>query len=373
MAEKQAWIKAQEKNQQYSAELGPLIRYAVTEKKKSLVSLVTEMVELALGSGRLSPRDYFKFQLYDDQMHTPDSRRKFISGDLHWPITDKCSPVEWRATTEDKWLSYNILAGFGLPVPRTQAVIDKTHRMFRGNTRISTAEEMERFLRDEAHFPIFAKPNSEMGSFGAFVITGFGDEGAMLSDGRTASCAELVDDIIGVSPYLFQDVVENHELIRKFARRTATIRTINMVASDRVMTPFMLLKIPVGENIADNYWRAGNIVADIDVSEGAVRRVVRGVGIELEELEDHPDTGDRLLGMKLPYWQELQDLNEAAARLFAPIRYQSLDICVTDAGPVVVEINSGGDFNLPQIASGKGMLTDEARAFFESCGFKFRK
>lgn len=373
MAKKQAWIKAQEKNQQYTAKMAELIRYAVVEKKKSPLALIKEMVELVRGCGKLSPRDYYKFQLYDDQIHTPESKKRFVSGRLHWPITNKCSPVEWRAATEDKWLSYNILAGFGLPVPQTQAVVDKTYRTFGGDTKISTAREMEEFLRDKARFPIFAKPNSEMGSFGAFIITGFGNSGATLSDRRTVSCAELVDDIIGISSYLFQEVIENHQQIRKFAKHAATIRTINLVSTDRVRTPFMLLKIPVGENIADNYWRTGNIVADIDVDKGELRRIVRGVGIELEELEDHPDTGERLLGMKLPYWQELQDLNKVAARLFAPIRYQSLDICVTDSGPVIVEINSGGDFNLPQIASGKGMLTDEVRAFFESCGFKFKK
>ena len=40
MTDKQAWIKAQEKNQQYTADLGALIRYAVTVKKKSPVALV---------------------------------------------------------------------------------------------------------------------------------------------------------------------------------------------------------------------------------------------------------------------------------------------------------------------------------------------
>lgn len=373
MKEKQAWIKEQEKNQLYTADLGTLIRYAVAEKKKSIVALVKEMMELSRGAGRLSPRDYFRFQLYDDERHTPESRKRFLSSSLHWPITDKCSPIEWRATTEDKWLSYRILAGFGLPVPQTQAVVDKTYRTFADDPKISTTAEMEAFLRDTARFPIFAKPNGEMGSFGAFIVTGFEDGKATFSDGRVYSCTELVDDVIGISPYLFQNTIENHEQIRKFASSTATVRTVNLVAPDRVMTPFALLKIPVGDNIADNYWRTGNLVADIDLETGELRRVVRGVGIELEELEDHPDTGDRLLGMTLPYWRELLDLNTAAARLFAPIRYQSLDICLTDSGPMIVEINSGGDTNLPQLAGARGMLTDEVKAFFESCGYKFRK
>ena len=218
MSDKQAWIKAQEKNQLYTADFGALIHYALTETKKSPVALVKEIVELARGSGKLSPRDYFRFQLYDDQFHSPESKKRFISGKRHWPITNKCSPVEWRATTEDKWLSYNILANFGLPVPRTQAVIDKTNRTFGDDDRISTAGEMESFLLGKARFPIFAKPNSEMGSFGAFIITGFGDGGVALSDGKTVSCAELVDDIIGISSYLFQDIIETTNVFASLPR-----------------------------------------------------------------------------------------------------------------------------------------------------------
>lgn len=33
--------------------------------------------------------------------------------------------------------------------------------------------------------------------------------------------------------------------------------------------------------------------------------------------------------------------------------------------------NIGGNFELPQLATGSGLLTDEVRAFFESCGCKF--
>ncbi|WP_168174880.1 sugar-transfer associated ATP-grasp domain-containing protein [Thioclava sp. JM3] len=79
-----------------------------------------------------------------------------------------------------------------------------------------------------------------------------------------------------------------------------------------------------------------------------------------------------LMGMELPFWKELLEINERAARSFAPVRYQSTDIAITADGPVVVEINAGGGFDLPQYSNGRGMLTPEVRAFFESCGVKFR-
>src|SRR3546814_4543433 len=77
----------------------------------------------------------------------------------------------------------------------------------------------------------------------------------------------------------------------------------------------------------------------------------------MEEFQQHPATGQQLVGTRLPHWQEVRRVNDACARLFAPVRYQSLDIALTDAGPVVVEVNVGGSFVLPQMASGQGLLT----------------
>lgn len=74
------------------------------------------------------------------------------------------------------------------------------------------------------------------------------------------------------------------------------------------------------------------------------------------------------MGKKLPYWDALREMNERAARIYAPIRYQSTDIAITQDGPVIVELNYGGGFGLPQNASGRGLLTPQMRSFFEECG-----
>jgi hypothetical protein len=58
------------------------------------------------------------------------------------------------------------------------------------------------------------------------------------------------------------------------------------------------------------------------------------------------------------------------APIFQPVRYQSMDIAITDDGPVLIEINTGGGFDLPQLASGKGFLTDDVGEFFRSRGYR---
>ncbi|MEK9755293.1 MAG: hypothetical protein VW338_19050 [Rhodospirillaceae bacterium] len=43
-----------------------------------------------------------------------------------------------------------------------------------------------------------------------------------------------------------------------------------------------------------------------------------------------------------------------------------MDIAVTPEGPVLVEINSGGSFELIQLASGPGLLTDDVIELFKA-------
>jgi hypothetical protein len=46
-----------------------------------------------------------------------------------------------------------------------------------------------------------------------------------------------------------------------------------------------------------------------------------------------------------------------------------MDIALTSDGPMLIEINTGGGFDLPQLASGRGFLTDDVCEFFRTCGY----
>ena len=56
--------------------------------------------------------------------------------------------------------------------------------------------------------------------------------------------------------------------------------------------------------------------------------------------------------------------------MFAGIRTQSWDVALTDRGPVFLEVNFGGDLNLPQLANGKGVLDDTYAEHLRHCGYR---
>jgi len=365
----EATIFSDQENQYHRrSSMAASLRLASQKTGKTPLSMVFDYWKVRKSIGKLSIGDFFNYRLYEDRYSKSD-REAFVSDSLHWPITDLCSDITWRSNTEDKWLSYELLNRHGLRTPVTLAVVDKGLRDYGNHLKISDAGSLGDFLGKVESFPIFAKPNREMASFGVFIVTGFDNGIASLGEQGEFTCEDVMEKVIGEKCYLFQELIENHPEIRKLTDFTPTVRTMNLVDNDRIITPVTLLKIPVGENIADNYWREGNLLCNLNPDSGEILRVIRGKGPEMEELEDHPETGAKLLGLAWPYWQELRALNEACARFFAPVRYQSLDIAVAPDGPLVVEINSGGSFELPQLASAEGFLSPEVSRFFQSCGW----
>lgn len=339
---------------------------------KSGMQLAKELWQLKLGPGGLLPADYFMYRLYDDSRYSAQDKLRFISDNLVDRVTTICADMQWPVLADDKWVCYSLLQAAGFPVPRTLAVIDRSLRTFGREPKIASPAALKDFLTGLNTYPLFAKANSGLGSFGAFMIVGVDGDHVLLEQSEPVSFADLFEKRIGTRTFLLQTCIENHPTIKAFSKYVATVRTVNMVKADGIWTPFALLKIPSATSIADNYWRSGNLLANLDVDTGAIKRVVRGKGVELEELSEHPATGQRLLGLALPHWDKLREINQACASLYAPLRYHSLDIALTPEGPQVVEVNIGGSFVLPQIGSGSGLLSEGVYDFFKSCGWKFK-
>jgi hypothetical protein len=336
----------------------------------SALTLCKEIWRLYRGAGALRPDEYFSYKLCDPAIPFAEKAR-FLSDFRHWNITYRCSDPRWDALTEDKWASYQFLGSLGISVPRTVAVFDKSARAFPSCHKLSSTDDLRRLLSTPQMLPLFVKANSGLGSFGAMVIAAFRDDMVFLEHSEPLTVERLASEYLGTRTYIFQPVVQNHRKIGEISPHLATVRTINLIDGDVVRTPFILFKIPSQSSIADNYWREGNMLAAIDPASGKIFRVVKGKGRQLEELVDHPETGARLVGMQMPLWRDVRALNEKCARIYAPVRYQSLDIAITDEGPMVIEVNTGGGFDLPQFATGRGFLTDEVRAFFVRYGCKF--
>lgn len=345
------------------------LRHAQKVSGRRPFELVREWMRLRRGPGKLTLREYVQYGVYDTERYGPEDQARFIAKYLHWPVAQACCDMTWQATTEDKWLCARLLANSAIKVPETLAVIDKGERAYPGTRKISTAAELRDFMTANGSLPLFGKENRGICSLGAFLAVAADSEGMELKGHGRVTYEAFLRDFVGSTAYLLQPAARNHGFFAGICDALATVRLCILVAGDEIKIPFAVLKLPSRDNVADSFWRPGNLACKLDVASGEILNVRSKDHLGTTDHSAHPDSGAPLRGETVPMWGRVLDLAHDCAPIFHPVRYQSMDIAVTDEGPVLVEINTGGGFDLPQLASGEGFLTDEVQAFFRSCGY----
>ncbi|GGY11754.1 hypothetical protein GCM10007160_43390 [Litchfieldella qijiaojingensis] len=334
------------------------------------MDLSCEYARLQYGRGKLTLPEYVRYGVYETDLHSREDQARFITNKLHWPIVRKCFDMSWQAATEDKWLCSHTLAHSEIKIPETLAVIDKTDRAYPGTHKISTAESLRDFFNSQDVLPCFAKENRGICSFGAFLVLDADRDKVNLKGEGWLDYETCMNQFIGDTPYLVQKLQRNHSFFDQYTENLATVRVYVLVTERGISTPFACLKLPSRDNVADSFWRPGNLACDLDPKTGEILTIRSQHRVGISDHAEHPETGKSILGETVPLWGRVMDLVHSCASIFYQVKYQSMDIAVTQDGPVLIEINTGGGFDLPQLASGRGFLTDEVCELFRSCGYR---
>ena len=357
------------------------MRLVARQGHKSRLGQFVEMLGLVAGNARLSPADYYRYQLYDDARYTPEEKRRFIGNNRYWSTTLRVTDSRWCALTDDKLVTAHMLRSCGFAIPHIRALYHP-YRSFPGAAALRAVADLRHYLAREASYPLFGKPVSGFESKGAVYLRAYDPERdeLVLYDGERVGVAEFaraVDEYVSDPGngfrrfrtqlgYLFQAVVEQHAEVTAVAGPTvATTRPYVVLEDDGPRILAMTWKIPGPGNFADNAAHPGNIQAMVDVDSGRVVRAVRGAGIQLEVLDRNPVTGAPLNGFRLPHFERLREVVLEGAALLPGIRIQGWDVALGPDGPVVLEINNGSGYTAPQLTSGRGFLTPEFLRFLE--------
>ena len=352
-----------------SLNIAECMRFAREKKGKSLVSQFMEIFSLSGGLNKISPEDYYYYRLYDDSLYDKAAKKRFLSDHAYTGINKWCCDLHWWGLGDDKLLAYTLLKGFGAPLPEIYAVFHP-FRVYAGAAACRTVEDLVHFLKTDARYPFFAKPARGVQSVGVSSVDSYeaDTDSLILSDGRSIGVGAYANhlDHYEEDGYIIQERLLPHPTLQQaIGDRLTTIRVLVLVEDSGPAIVQTVWKITTGDNIADNFWRPGNMLAAVDAGSGEVTRVVQGVGPQQVERDDHPDTGNTLTGLVLPDWEKLRALCVECAALLPRLQFQSWDVALCPDGPVIVEANTGSAFNLPQAATGEGFLSERFAAFIK--------
>ena len=342
---------------------------------RGMPAMLRDVAALRFGPGRLTSNEYYYYRLWEPGL-TDDAKRGFVGKLAQQPMHLACNRADWQAVAADKLLFHSLMAGAGMPAPELLAVAHPS-RALPGIPALASEAAIVAFLREPANYPLFAKPIDGKYSLSVLSADRLGADGESLvlrgSPARASVGAVAQALAARAEGFLIQRRLEPaQQLAATFGDRLWSIRVLVLLTPNGPILHRATAKIPTGANPADNYWRAGNLLGALDLDTGAIERVTCGWADALTLPAAHPDTGAPLIGARVPGWPETMALVSAAAGLLPGIATQSWDIAVARSGPVILEMNFGGDLNLSQLASGSGTLDATYRAHLERHGYRLK-
>lgn len=204
----------------------------------------------------------------------------------------------------------------------------------------------------------------DYGSYGRGMVR-FHRADEMLYDdhGQLLEPRQLLDDLLADNQiYILQPALKPHESLRPImpGKGLGSARIITVTRGGQTSVVFACIKIPIGDNISDNWvvGRAGNLLADIDIASGIIGRCFapsKTQGNLIEPCVRHPESRQLITGFEFPYWREMINTAQQAALKFDSLVTVGWDIALCEEGPTLLEANWRYDFDLLQTTSRKGL------------------
>lgn len=338
--------------------IGKLLRHASSVKQlagKSYLQQLTEIFSLAAGKQRLGVSEYYELGVFDDIAYSAEQKPDCVGWRASAEIDKQLNNDYWRATANDKVMNYALLQHYGFPVPETFATYSPQRRRVAGELSLSTREELEDFLLNAVQFPVFIKPIHGSYGRGTYLLDSFDSSLGQFLDphGKTIQLGDLVNACLTrqFNGMLFQKCLQPHKDVRALTGSTTScVRVIVALTDGGAKIHMAFWKIARAHNITDNFCmgETGNLLAWVNKDSGTIERVVTGLWPDGQEVTQHPDTGQTLLGASLPHWQEAMAMCLSAAAHFPGLKLQHWDVAFCTEGPVLMELNTEADLGVPQ-------------------------
>lgn len=342
----------------------------------SLLRQIWDIGRLSWGPGRIGPGDYYSYRLFDKCLSDAE-KREFVGWKAEARL-DALNERSWCGLGLDKVLAYAVLQSNQIRIAPTRAIyLPGRKRPLAGATPLDTQAGLSAWLREPANYPFFSKPAASGFGKGAVWATHYDatTDRLMLRDGSSLGVLAFVDAVHAYDHeklgYLFQDPIETDAMLLPSLGPAVTSLRM-MVLQDEHKGPLLhraFWKLPTGGNMNDNYngGQTGNLAAAVDMQTGQITRVINGVGLDVVEIDQHPDTGVALRTLAVPNWQQVIAFTFEAALTLPKLRFQQWDIALSKDGPLALEVNlfATGGCDLTQLLYRKGLMDSNMNAFLQ--------
>ena len=260
--------------------------------------------------------EYFLLQLSGK---SDSQRAAYISDFEHVFICEKLNKARNQAVFDDKAQTYRV---FGRYYGRDCAFIAAGADT--GRALAEFAQRHGRFIVKPVHLA--------------------GGKGIEILDTAVPDSVEKLAERI-CSRYRYgvfvEELIRQTEAMEKLHPASVnTVRVPTVRMDDGVLLFHPFLRVGRGDAFVDNAGSGGIICAlDPDTGEVVAARDELGRSYPV-----HPDSGEKLVGFRVPRWEEAVALAKTLAGTIPTNRYTGWDLALTDEGWIMIEGNARGQF-----------------------------
>ena len=358
-------------------------RMATAQTGKSTLQQCREILALKKLGGQCGISDYYWYKLYDSDYLQGRGAKDFLGWRLQAELSLALNPRNVVLPAWDKTAFMALADSIGLPVVPTVATYKASSRLPAVlGMHLRTTAEAASFLRDPSIFPLFGKPAYSQQGYGSAYLVRLdkANDNLILLDGESIPVErflERLDQSIDKRyhrpecGFLFQKPLKLPEPIERLTGWNAICgaRVICLNGPEGSCPIRAIWKIAVSPNHVDNFslGKYGNLLADIDPATGAISRVLGSLWPQTRLLSNHPVSGEKFQGFRLPEWQSVLEACRALGELIPMMRIQHIDFAFTNEGIKILEINDIGGTEIAQL-HGHGLLTERTRSFLKQFG-----
>lgn len=331
---------------------------------KSSLRQIREILRLRFATSPVGIGEYFDYGIWHRSV-TEEWVKEFIGWRQSHQFDRTLNDDYSRILANDKLLNYLVLSSAGYPIPAPIATFSTRGRKINGERVLRSADEVIAFL-DTDSYPFYVKPISAGYGKGVVGVLAKESDGLRLMDGSLMTLDEFMRPF-DFPPYrgmLFQRPLVAHPAIQAITGTEAVccVRFICFVTASGPMIHTAFWKIAAGRNMLDNFSHGdyGNCLGAIDIDNGLIIRAISRLGPG-GVIERHPTSNRLLTGFVLPDWKKASDLVLSASAHFPGLRLQNWDVALCPEGPVLLELNTESELNVPQAISGRGFLDERLR------------
>ena len=154
---------------------------------------------------------------------------------------------------------------------------------------------------------------------------------------------------------LMEDYVVQHPFMENLSSRSLnTIRIITLINGESNIA-FLGAVLRIGFGKGTDNLSTGGVAFPVDIKDGLITGPGVSFDIRKPPVYQSPETNQKFVGLKIPFWPQCLLLAEKIALRFPQVRSVGWDIAITTKGPIVIEGNHDWGARLWQMPHKKGL------------------